>query len=110
MKPLTESVLHTGIQSAIDDVAAAKRILADVILNVQSTCEHRIVSETPYRSGGFAAMRICNHCLMEEEGSHWSGGTTWSKYDYGKSDLGNVEGRIVLPVDIGTFYSMRVRS
>lgn len=108
MTPLPESVLHTSIQDAMRDVADAKSRLKSVTLDIQSKCEHRFVSEMPYRSGGLPAERICNHCRLIEEGSHWSGGKTWSRHDFGKSELGNVAGRIVQPISSDEFYKMRI--
>lgn len=108
MTPLPDSQIapEIGAQQAV--VAEAKSRLAEIVTDIQARCEHRIVSETPYQSGGFAARRICNHCRLEEEGSHWSGGATWSRHDFGPDALGNVDGRIVLPVGRDAFYLMRV--
>lgn len=108
MTPLPESVLHTSIQSTLKDVAKAKSRLRSVTLEIQNICEHRIVSEIPYRSGNLPAERICNHCRLIEEGSHWSGGKTWSRHDFGKSELGNVTGRIIQTITSDEFYKMRI--
>lgn len=112
MKPLAESEIAPSIAEAVASVAAAKEALATTINAAQENCEHRIVSEMPYRAGNYfgsrAAHRICNHCRFIEEGSHWSGGTLWSKHDHSQAQLGNVDGRIVVPIDNDTFWKMRV--
>lgn len=109
MNPIAESVLHPEIQRAMDDVVNAKHILAEVLSEVQSKCEHHIVSEVPWRSGAQPARRICNHCRLEEEGSHWSGGSTWMRHDFGPAELGNVDGRLVVSIGENKFYLMRVQ-
>ncbi|MDO3431155.1 hypothetical protein QWJ46_00510 [Rhizobium sp. CBN3] len=100
------------ISKAVASLAAAKEALQTALSDARASCEHRIVSEMPYRAGNYfgsrAAHRICNHCRLIEEGSHWSGGSTWSKHDHSASDLGNVKGRIVVPIDNDTFWKMRV--
>jgi hypothetical protein len=112
MKPLPETQMALIIAEAVASLAAAKQAVQDALATTQENCEHRIVSEMPYRAGNYfgsrAAHRICNHCRLIEEGSHWSGGSTWSKHDHGKSDLGNVEGRIVVAITGDEFWSMRV--
>lgn len=112
MKPLPESEIATPIAEAVALLAAAKDAVSVALAATQATCEHRIVSEIPYRAGNYfgsrSAHRICNHCRLIEEGSHWSGGRTWSKHDHSESDLGNVDGRIVLPIDNDAFWKMRV--
>lgn len=108
MKPLSEAILSPEIEGALAVVGDAKRSLAAAVEAAQANCDHRFVSEAPWRSGGLPAMRICNHCRLIEEGSHWSGGSVWSRRDYGKSDLGNITGRIVTAVSRDEFYDMRV--
>lgn len=112
MKSLPESLIAPAIAEAVAKLAAAKEALTSALAVAQAGCEHRIVSEMPYRAGGHlasrAAHRICNHCRLIEEGSHWSGGSTWSRHDHGKSDLGNVEGRLVLPITSDEFWKLRV--
>lgn len=112
MKPLPESEISPSIQESVDRLNAAKGALRQSLEDAQATCDHRIVSEMPYRSGNYfgstAAHRICNHCRLIEEGSHWSGGSTWSKHDHSKSDLGNVDGRIVVEINNDQFWKMRV--
>lgn len=114
MKPLPEYELAPSIAGALIAVEDAKAVLLEALKSVQEECEHRIVSEMPYRSGNYfgsrSAHRICNHCRLIEEGSHWSGGENWSKKDHVQSDLGNVEGRIILAIDNDTFWKMRVSS
>lgn len=112
MKPLPESEIAPVIAEAVAGLASAKEALNAALEKTQSLCEHRIVSEMPYRAGNYfgsrAAHRICNHCRLTEEGSHWSGGSTWSKHDHSKSDLGNVPGRLVLTITNDEFWKMRV--
>lgn len=112
MKPLKESEISSDISAAIERLEISKKTLGATLERVQSSCEHRIVSEMPYRSGNYfgsrAAHRICNHCRLIEEGSHWSGGSTWSKHDHSATELGNVDGRIVVPIDNERFWQMRV--
>lgn len=108
MTPLPESVLHPDIEYRLHTIAQEKLLLKDAVALARSECEHRIVSEMPYRSGNLPAERICNHCRLIEEGSHWSGGSTWSRHDFGKSELGNVTGRIVQPISSDEFYKMRI--
>lgn len=112
MKPLPVQCLAPAIQDAVESLNRAKTYLTEILAETQAVCEHRIVSELPYRAGNYfgsrAAHRICNHCRLIEEGSHWSGGTTWSKKDFEKTELGNIEGRIILPIDNDEFWKMRV--
>ncbi len=112
MKPLPESLLAVPVVDAMARLADAKDALLEALATTQANCEHRIVSEMPYRAGNYfgslAAHRICNHCRLIEEGSHWSGGKTWSKHDHSKSDLGNVDGRFVVPITSDEFWKMRV--
>lgn len=112
MNPLPESVLAPTIQAQIDAIDAAKAALKNAVTDVQASCEHRVVSEMPYRSGQYLgstpAHRICNHCRIIEEGSHWSGGATWSRHDYAKPVLGNEDGRMVLPITSDDFYKLRI--
>lgn len=109
---MPESLLAVPIADALDRLATAKQAVQDAVATAQANCEHRIVSEMPYRAGNYfgslAAHRICNHCRLIEEGSHWSGGRMWSKHDHSTSDLGNVEGRVVLPITSDEFWNMRV--
>jgi hypothetical protein len=106
---MKKSPAITAAQERISDAKADRdRLVAEV----QSSCEHLIVSECAYQSSQYLSplmpRRICNHCCLEEEGSHWSGGTTWSKADYsGPAVLGNKDGRIVVPVSRETVYRMR---
>lgn len=112
MEPMHQDMLEPGIAARVASVAAEKAMLAAAILGAQYACEHRFVSETPWKGSDYFAplnaQRICNHCRLIEEGSHWSGGSTWSRSDYKKPMLGNVEGRIVREIDRETFYRMRI--
>ena len=99
------------IAEAMKQLAAAEAEAISTLKKVQAKCDHQIVSEMPWRAGNYfgsrAAHRICNHCRLIEEGSHWSGGSVWSRHDYGEADLGNTPGRIVLPIDSDEFWKMR---
>lgn len=108
MKPYPESVLAASIAEAIAAVNMAKAGLKIALEEVQFSCEHRFVSEMPYASGGRPAERICHHCRVIEEGSHWSGGAVWSRHDHGKAILDNVDGRHVLNVTRDEFHKMRI--
>lgn len=105
-------LISSEIQSHVDALAAARNSLERTLGAVQATCEHRFVSERPYLYGHFGKLdnprRICLHCRLIEEGSHWSGGSTWSAVDYTKPILGNLEGRIVTTIDNDAFYKLRV--
>lgn len=108
MKPLPEMQLAPNIAAAQVAVEVAKLALSKEVAEAQGGCQHQIVSEAPYYSAGLPAWRICNHCRLQEEGSHWSGGATWSRHDFGNAVLGNVNGRVVVTVDRDAFYKMRV--
>lgn len=109
LAPFPEASLASEISDQVEIVAAAKAALTAIVETVQANCSHRIVSEAPYTSPGIAARRICNHCRVEEEGSHWSGGSTWSRKDYSDPVLGNDPNRLVLPVSREELFAMRVR-
>ncbi|MER9833459.1 hypothetical protein NKJ28_00580 [Mesorhizobium sp. M0145] len=100
--------LNRRIAAAMDARVKASRKLSAVAFLVQQTCKHEIVGETEYRSPGLAAQRICLHCRLQEEGSHWSGGSTWSRHDHGKSILGNSVDRIITQIGRDEFYSFRL--
>ncbi|MER9697635.1 hypothetical protein [Mesorhizobium sp. M0146] len=101
--------LNEEIDSRLTALADAKIALANVAARVQSSCKHEIAAETGYQSSGFNARRICLHCRLEEEGSHWSGGGTWSYVDHSrKPTLGNDEDRIITNVDRDAFYKLRL--
>lgn len=109
MKPLPESEMAPLITEAVASLAAAKEALKSALESAQADCEHRIVSECAGNHfGSRAAHRICNHCRLIEEGSHWSGGSVWSRHDHSKSNLGNGAGRIVVTIDNDAFWKMRV--
>lgn len=107
MKPLPESQIAPAIADALELLAAAKNSLTSAVSYTQYKCEHRFVSEMPWTTIQ-PAHRICNHCRLVERGSHWSNGSVWSKHDHSKSDLGNVEGRIVVSISSDLFRKMRV--
>lgn len=75
--------MNRRIASKLKAFEKAQRALADQILAQQRNCKHEVVWEIPWQSigiaGGLKARRMCVHCRYEEEGSHWSGGSTWSR-------------------------------
>lgn len=106
---MSEKMLNGRIQDSLVDLTDAKLALANVAAVVQESCPHGIVAETEYQSPNFNARRICLHCRLEEEGSHWSGGTTWSYVDHSRPPaLGNRADRIVTNVDRDAFYRLRL--
>lgn len=109
MTPMPQAVLAPEIAAQVRIVEDSKEVLSLIIKDVQSRCEHHIVSEVPWRASYLPACRICNYCRVEEEGSHWSGGATWSQHNYEPAALGNMDGRVVIPVKPDDFYKMRVR-
>ena len=109
MKPLPESVIDPVISDALAAVETAKENVRTLVRDTQSRCEHRFVSEAPWTSIQ-PARRICNHCRLVEIGTHWSGGATWSKHGHEPATLGNVEGRIVVPVGQEIFRKMEIRT
>ena len=109
MEALPFQTLALAIQDHLDMVASAKLGLANTVAQVQETCDHRMVFEKPYESPNWNATRICAHCRLMEEGSHWSGGNVWSVKDHKTEPvLGNVAGRIVQPISRERLWSLRV--
>lgn len=106
--------MRRRIELARKNLEKAERRLAAVLEAEQAKCRHRRVVETPWQSleycGCLNARRICLDCGIEEEGSHWSGGQTWSrKLHDGAPLLGNSPGREVsLMADRDEFYRLRV--
>lgn len=109
MKPLPESIIAPAISDALAAVTAAKETVKSVVEEAQRSCEHRFVSHVEWTHIN-PPRRICNHCRLVERGSHWSNLTGWSKHDYNKPTLGNVEGRIVVEVSQDTFWKMEIRT
>ncbi len=110
LKPLPESILAAEISTEVQAVKNAKASLKAQLAAVQVKCCHRIVSEKPYQTSYNPAKRICNHCRIEETGSHWSGGDLWSRDDFQPPILGNEVGRIVIPISVDEFTNMVVRT
>lgn len=106
--------LHPTIQEYLGAIEAVTTKAKFEIERIQHLCPHKIVYEIPWRAlemlgGCLNARRICAHCRLEEEGSHWSGGSTWSQKDHGVSNLGNEEDRLVVPLeDRDEFYRKRI--
>lgn len=109
LAPFPEANIAPEIAAQVDNVAAAKAALTSLLETIQANCAHRIVSEAPYASPGMAARRICNHCRIEEEGSHWSGGSVWSRANHEPAVLGNEPNRLIMPVSRDELFGMRVR-
>jgi hypothetical protein len=101
--------LHRHIKAATAAYAKAERQLNETVAKVQAACAHRRVAETPWSECG-AARRICLTCGLEELGSHWSGGSTWSRHDFARpAPLGNDPARDVIVVESrDEFYRLRV--
>lgn len=102
------------IQRAEEAVARAKDDRAEVVRNEQESCPHRIVEEQPWHAykvlgGSSPAKRRCCNCLLEETGSHWSGGKSWHRHDYKDGDLGNIAGRVIVILESGQYWGGRVR-
>jgi len=109
MKPFPESIINPAISDALAAVDVAKESVRSAVESAQATCDHRFVSHVEWTSI-LPPRRICNHCRLVETGSHWSGLTGWSKHDHSKPTLGNVEGRIVMPVSQDEFWKMEIRT
>lgn len=103
--------LHPEIAIQLALVDTAKESLKAMQEAVQKNCPHAFVAEKPY-SNGIPATRICLACRLEEMGSHWSGGATWSRHGFKEESLGNADGRLVLtPEQAGVshnFWSLRL--
>lgn len=100
-----------AIRFAMEDVEIAKRGLATAVRRSQARCRHKVVVEMPFNMAyrGSTPHRICRNCGLEEEGSVWSGGSTWSREDYEDEHLGNEDGRFIIQVNTADeFYAYRV--
>ena len=111
---IIQANLNTDIAHQLDRIAMAKHRLKELVDKVQGECAHEVVTDTPYKSLSYLsplrAARICNHCRLEEEGTHWSGGSVWSRHEDGPTVLGNSPDRLVLSeASRDKFYAMRVR-
>ena len=75
--------LNRSIVRKIAAFDKAKQALVDEILKQQRKCKHEVVWEVPWQNleygGCLNALRMCVACRYVEEGSHWSGGTVWSR-------------------------------
>lgn len=82
-------------QKAFDD---SKANLESEKARVQAECPHLLIAHAGLRT----PVRICFHCRLVEEGSHWSYSAQghWSARDYGEAQLANSPARVV--VDLGT--------
>jgi len=99
--------LNTKIQSALQAKVMANENLTEMLKSVQANCNHEIVAEVPWDTIG-SAVRICLHCRIIEEGSHWSGGNTWSEKEYNVAILGNSSNRVITPITRNEFYGLRL--
>jgi hypothetical protein len=75
--------LNRSIERKLQSFQKAQKALVDEILKQQRACKHKVVWEIPWKdleyAGCLNARRMCVACRYEEEGSHWSGGSTWSR-------------------------------
>ena len=103
------AMLQNDIERALQRLQKARDELETVTKRHQAACLHSQVVEVPWAGSGLSARRMCARCCIEEEGSHWSGGTTWSRCDYERPVLGNREGRTIsILEDRSMFYRMRL--
>jgi hypothetical protein len=83
--------LMSNIATKLQRYQEAQCVLIETASAQQQVCKHELCWELPfqsYRHGGCSpARRICVHCRYEEEGSHWSGGSVWSRHDHSTSIL-----------------------
>ena len=75
--------LNKSIARKVEAFKKAEQVLIDEALKQQRKCKHEVVWEISWQSLSFGgclnACRMCVVCRYEEEGSHWSGGSTWSR-------------------------------
>lgn len=104
--------MHPHLTCAVADLARAKSELVLTVNAIQEDCVHEFVAETPFVGGDYASLnarRICYRCRLEEEGSIWSEGNTWSEVHYNAAKLGNEPDRIIITIsDRDKFYALRV--
>ena len=109
---LIEQRLHRKLATAVRRLKAAQEHLQLVTEVEQEACGHERIAEVPYRhsdyGSSFKPRRICLSCGYEEEGSVWSGGSLWSKFDHTAATLGNEEDRNIIEVSRDEFYSFRL--
>lgn len=97
------------IDKKIKNLRKAENNLKQQLNEIQSSCSHQLVIETPWWDGDIR--RMCVHCLFEEQGSNWSGGNTWSVKDYSHSPvLGNIDDRVVANVSWEEFFRYRINN
>jgi Zn ribbon nucleic-acid-binding protein len=102
---------HLRIQKATALLHAAKEKLRKVTAAVRADCPHACVAEMSYDLAydNSQPRRICVSCGYEEQGSHWSGGQTWSRWNHQTAVLGNARNRSVFSVNLAQeFYEFRV--
>lgn len=103
--------LPKSIVAGIRRLEAAEQALVAKIKALQRNCKHEAVWETPWKdleyAGCLNARRMCCRCRYEEEGSHWSGRSVWSRVDFTESVLGNA--KVVIEIrDRDEFYDKRL--
>ena len=107
--------LNRSISRKLAAFDKAKQALAEEILKQQRTCKHEVVWEVPWKNLEYAgclnARRMCVACRYEEEGSHWSGSSVWTRnYGEGKPMLKAVLKDVLFAPAISRdeFYAMRL--
>lgn len=99
--------LHPAIVNALKRLDLAEQVLKDTAKDVQKRCAHQVVAEAHWTEFD-NARRICYNCRFEEQGSHWSGGAVWSRFDFEEPALGNTDDRLVIPIERDKFYELRL--
>jgi hypothetical protein len=100
--------MHKSIEKAVKDIEAREKKLTALVLKIQSKCKHVEVVQKDW-SAGFNPRRICVDCGLEEEGSHWSGDSIWSRKNFDKKPLLDTQrGRSIRSVGDEAFYRFRI--
>lgn len=100
--------LNVGIASAVENLREAEAFLKAVMEETQNDCPHSIVEQNP-ASGSGRNWRVCLHCRLSEEGSHWSyNHTNWSRLDFADPILGNHPDRLVIQYQYSEDYWKRL--
>lgn len=101
---------------AISDLEDAHRKVQEIAVQVQKTCTHAVVLETPAITSDFMpdipAARICINCGLEESGRVALSEGGWIAENYiDEVILGNAEGRTILQTpNRDDFYLVRIPS
>lgn len=100
--------LNLSIVRATEELRAAEQFLKTTMEEVQAICPHTIVEQNP-SSGSGKNWRVCLHCRLSEEGSHWSyKHTNWTRADYADPILGNHPERLVIQYQYSEDYWKRL--